>query len=110
MRRLATFLVLLLLVLTFNAYACILPLPPSTQMDCSSGTEDPVRETCDAFLEIGPHSQFSSQLSISSLHLECTVPVHVPPDAFIPFVRVTEPPRNADTPIHPSIQTTVLRI
>lgn len=110
MRRLATFLVLLLLVLTFNAYACILPLQSVTKMDCSSGTEDPVRETCDAFLEIGPHSQFSSHYAISVLHLECPVPVHVLPDTFIPIVRVTEPPRSADTPIHPSIQTTVLRI
>jgi hypothetical protein len=106
----AIFLVLLLLILTFNAYACILPLPPAPHMDCSSGTEEPVRETCDAFLEIGPHSQFSSHYAISSLHLECTVPVHVLPDTLIPLVRVTEPPRSADTPIHPSIHTTVLRI
>jgi hypothetical protein len=38
------------------------------------------------------------------------VPVHVLPDTFIPIVRVTEPPRSADTPIHSSIQTTILRI
>src|SRR5689334_21540397 len=101
MRRMAIFLVLLLLILTFNSYACILPLPPATQMDCSSGTEEPVRETCDAFLEIGPHSQFPSHYAISLLHLECTVPVHVLPDTLIPLVRVTEPPRSADTPIHP---------
>lgn len=110
MRRMATFLVLLLLVLTFNAYACVLPLQQPTEMDCSSGTEEPARGTCDAFLEIGPHSQFSSHGAVSSFHLECTVPVHVLPDTFVPLVRVTEPPRSADTPIHPSIQTTVLRI
>jgi hypothetical protein len=110
MRRMATFLVLLLLVLTFNAYACILPLQPATQMDCSSGTEEPVRETCDAFLEIGPHSQFSPNHAGSTLQFECVVPVHVLPDTLVPLVRETEPPRSADTPIHPSIQTTVLRI
>ncbi|OQW36021.1 MAG: hypothetical protein A4E20_08730 [Nitrospira sp. SG-bin2] len=110
MRRMATFLALLLLVLTFNAYACILPLQSATQMDCSSETEEPVRGTCDAFLEIGPHSQFSSNHAIGSLHLECTAPVQVLPDTFIPLVRMTEPPRSADTPIHPSIHTTVLRI
>lgn len=110
MRRMATFLVLLLLVLTFNAYACILPLQPATQMDCSSGTEEPVRETCDAFLEIGPHSQFSSKHAANAFHLECVVPVHVLPDTLVPLVRVTEPPCSADTPIHPSIQTMVLRI
>jgi len=110
MRRMATFLVLLLLVLTFNAYACILPLQSATKMDCSSGTEEPVRETCDAFLEIGPHSQFSSNHAANTFHLECVAPVHVLPDTRIPLVRVTEPPRSADTPIHPSIHTTVLRI
>lgn len=110
MRRMATFLVLLLLVFTFNAYACILPLQPATHMDCSSGTEEPVRETCDAFLEIGPHAQLSSHHATNSLHLEYTVPVHVLPNTLVPLVRVTQPPRSADTPIHPSIQTTVLRI
>ena len=39
------FLVSLLLVLTFNAYACILPLQTPSQMDCSSTTEQPVRQT-----------------------------------------------------------------
>ena len=44
MRRIAIFLVLLLLILTFNAYACLLPLQPES-MDCSSATEQPVRQT-----------------------------------------------------------------
>ncbi len=110
MRRLAIFLVLLLLILTFNAYACLLPLPPATTMDCASGTEEPVRETCDAFLEIGPHPQFSAHHSMSALHLEDTGPVHVLPDTLVPLVRATEPPRSTETPIHPSIHTTVLRI
>lgn len=110
MRRMATFLVFLLLVLTFNAYACILPLQPATHMDCSSGTEAPVRETCDAFLEIGPNSQVSSNHAANTFHLECVVPVPVLPNTLIPLVRETQPPRNTETPIHPSIQTTVLRI
>lgn len=106
----AIFLVLLLLILTFNAYACILPLPPVPHMDCSSGTEEPVRETCDAFLEIGPGSQFSSHHTSSALHLEYVMPVYVFPDTLIPLVRITNPPRSADTPVHPSIHTSVLRI
>lgn len=110
MRRMATFLVLLLLVLTFNAYACVLPLEQPTEMDCSSGTEEPARETCDAFLEIGPHSQFSSHHAAGSFHLEGALPVHLLPDTFVPLIRITQPPRNADTPIHPAIRTTVLRI
>ena len=66
MTRICTFLVLLLLVLTFNAYACLLPLQPESAMDCSSATEQPVRETCDAFLELGPqsHASFNQDLPL----------------------------------------------
>jgi hypothetical protein len=52
MRRIAVFLVFLLLILTFNAYACVLPLQTVTQTDCPSDTEDQARQTCDAFLEL----------------------------------------------------------
>jgi hypothetical protein len=69
MRRLSPILVFLLLVLTFNAYACVLPLQPVSGMDCSSTTEQPVRQTCDAFLELGPqsHASFAQELSIINL-------------------------------------------
>lgn len=70
MKRLAVFLVGLLLVLTFNAYACVLPIPSVSQTDCSSTTEGPVRQTCDAFLEIGPLSESSSQTPITALTLD----------------------------------------
>ena len=107
-------LVVLLLLLTFNAYACVLPLPSaSVQMDCASHADEPVRQTvrqtCDAFLELGPQSQFSSPHADSTFNLEYAVPVQLP-DIFV-FVSVpTPPPRSADTPTHPSIPTTVLRI
>ena len=110
MARVSVFLAALLVVLTFNAYACVLPLQQSTGMDCSSGTEAPVRGTCDAFLDIGPQSQLSSHTAAYTSHLECALPVHLLPDTFVPLVRITNPPRSADTPIHPSIHTTVLRI
>ena len=54
MVRISVLLAFLLIVLTFNAYACVLPLQQTAKMDCASGTEEPVRETCDAFLEMGP--------------------------------------------------------
>jgi hypothetical protein len=114
MARLCGLLVVLLLLLTFNAYACVLPLPSSSvQMDCSSHADKPVqqtvRQTCDAFLEIGPHSQFSSNQTDTTSNLEYAMPVQLP-DAFV-FVSVpTPPPRSADTPTHPSIPTMVLRI
>ena len=114
MARLCGLLVVLLLLLTFNAYACVLPLPSSSvQMHCSSHADEPVRQTvrqtCDAFLELGPQSQFSSHHADSTFNLEYAVPVQLP-DTFV-FVSVpTPPPRSADTPTHPSIPTTVLRI
>jgi hypothetical protein len=110
MVRVSVFLAVLLVVLTFNAYACVLPLPQLPEMDCTSGTEVPVRGTCDAFLEIGPHSQFSSHDTVNTVHLERTLPVPLLPYTFVPLVLVTEPPRSADTSIHFSIHTTVLRI
>lgn len=109
MRRIAAFLVLLLPILTFNAYACILPLPTVTQMDCSSETEDQSRQTCDAFLEIGPQSQLSTNHAVSSFMLEYAIPSQLP-GAFNAVLKRTLPPRNAVFPIHLSIPTTVLRI
>ena len=105
----ATFLVFLLLILTFNAYACVLPLQTTTRMDCSSGTDDQARQTCDAFLEIGPQSQFFSHHVVNTVNLECAVPIHVP-DTFVSGFEPTPLPRGSDTPIHRSIPTTVLRI
>jgi len=110
MARLAAFVSVLLVVLTFNAYACILPLQQTSEMDCTSGMEEPVRGTCDAFLELGPQSPFSAHPVVHTLHLECALPVPLLPETFLTLGRVTEPPRNTDTPIHHSIHTTVLRI
>ena len=110
MGRISGFLAVLLVVLTFNAYACILPLQQSTESDCSSGTEEPIRGTCDAFLELGPQSQLSSNSTDHTVHLDWGVPVLPLPKTFVPLVRVTEPPRSGDTPVHRSIHTTVLRI
>jgi len=109
MRRVAVFLVFLLLILTFNAYACILPLQTVTQMDCSSDTEDQARQTCDAFLEIGPQSQLSKNHAVSSFTLECAVPNLLPVTLNSVFTW-TPQPRHAVFPIHLSIPTTVLRI
>jgi hypothetical protein len=50
---LSTTLVLLLLVLSFNAYACLLPVSSisNTEMGngCSTPEEQPARQVCDAF-------------------------------------------------------------
>lgn len=111
MARVSVFLAVLLVVLTFNAYACILPLQPASEMDCSSEPDEPIRETCDAFLELGPHSSASSSHQIdTTIQFERAGPVNLLPDAFIPLVSITTPPRGAHTPLHLSIHTTVLRI
>ena len=110
MARISVSLAFLLVVLTFNAYACILPLPQPSAMDCPSETEDPARGTCDAFLELGPQSQGFFSDSTHTLQAHCVLPVSLLPNTLIPFVQITEPPRNTDTPLHRSIQTTVLRL
>lgn len=50
-RILSISLVVLLFGLTFNAYACLIPLysAESTSMDCGSASDQPIREYCDVF-------------------------------------------------------------
>ena len=108
MARICVFLAVLLVVLTFNAYACLLPLQPES-MDCSSATAQPVRQTCDAFLELGPQSHASSSQELPILKLDFEVAPQLPTPVLLVF-RPEHPPRGADTPIHLSIPTTVLRI
>ena len=107
--RICSLLVLLLLVLTFNAYACVLPVPSQSGMDCSSHTEEPVRQTCDAFLDLGPQSQESSHHDLTTATLDVEVVAHLPVTVFSGLIP-DHPPRDADTPPHFSIQSTVLRI
>lgn len=99
----------LLFVLTFNAYACLLPLPSPSGMDCSSTTEEPVRQTCDAFLQLGPQSQTSLAQELPTLNVALEPMFQLPALVFL-VVRREQPPHRADTPIHLSIATTVLRI
>jgi hypothetical protein len=105
-----TLLVLLLLVLTFNAYACVLPLQGQAAVDCSSATEQPVREVCDAFLQLGPQSFASSSYDVHILKLvDFDADQQLPTPVFLVFCS-EHPPRGANTPIHHSIPITVLRI
>ena len=109
MIRLCKFLVLLLLIFTFNAYACVLPLQTSAEMDCSSTAEQPVRQTCDAFLDLGPQSPHSSTQELPTFKVEFEAAPQLPTPV-LPLFRPEHSPRAADTPIHLSIPTTVLRI
>jgi hypothetical protein len=79
-------------------------------MDCSSTTDQPVRQTCDAFLNLGPqsHLSLSDELPIQKVvYLEADT--QLPTSVFVVF-QAEHSPRGADTPIHLSIPTTVLRI
>ena len=80
-------------------------------MDCSSATEQPVRQICDAFLELGPQSQTSAghELPILKVVVDFEVAPQLPTYEFR-ISRPEHPPRGADKPIHVSIPTTVLRI
>jgi hypothetical protein len=109
MARLSTSLIFLLLILTFNAYACVLPLQTSSNMDCPSTPDEPLRQTCDAFLEIGPHSKQVSDQSSSITPLELAIasyPLNPEPTNYLSH----RPPAIQNTGIHISIATTVLRI
>lgn len=110
MVRLSVFLIGLLVVLTFNAYACILPVPQTAPTDCSSGTDEPIRGTCDAFLELGPHSPSGSSHAAPPVHLEWIWSIDLLSDDPVPFQARQEPPPRAAPSLHCSIQSTVLRI
>jgi hypothetical protein len=109
MQRMAILLVSLLLILTFNAYACLLPLQPQSAVDCSSASEQPVRQTCDAFLQLGPQSFVGFTQELPNLNMEFDVAPQLHTSVVLVY-RTEHPPRGADTPIHLSIPTTVLRI
>ena len=110
MVRISVLLVVLLVLLTFNAYACILPVSQAAGMDCSSGTEEPIRGTCDAFLELGPHSPSASNQTVPPVHLEWTWLMHLLPEPCAGPIHTTESPPSTTPSLHCSIQTTVLRI
>jgi hypothetical protein len=78
-------------------------------MDCSSAGEKPIRQTCDAFLELGPQSYTSSQelpiLKVLDIESVPQLPVSV-----FAVVPSEHSPRDSNTSVHLSVPTTVLRI
>lgn len=77
-------------------------------MDCPSTTEQPARQTCDAFLELGP-SHVSSSHGLPVLNTDFEAAPQVATSVLFIF-RPEQLPRGAFPPIHLSIPTTVLRI
>ena len=72
-------------------------------------TEQPVRQTCDAFLQLGPQSLASFTQELPTINVQFDVAPQLLPSVFLVY-RTEHPPRGADTPIHLSIPTTILRI
>ena len=68
-----------------------------------------MRQACDAFLELGPHSQVASHHELTTTTLDFEAAAQLPVTVFS-VLAPDRPPRSADSPIHLSIQTTVLRI
>jgi hypothetical protein len=95
--------------MTFNAYACVLPLQAAAQMDCPPSTEEPSRQTCDAFREIGPLSEQSASQPNSWTFADVDYPVQLSDPAFNAPV-LSHTLRSSDSSIHFSIPTTVLRV
>ena len=68
-----------------------------------------MRQGCDAFLELGPHSQVASHHELTITTLDVEVAIQLPVTVFC-VLTPDHPPRDSDTPTHFSIPTTVLRI
>ena len=71
--HLAISLAVLYLALSFNAYACLLPLYGGVEAaqgsDCAMPKEPPVRDACDAFKAIGVQSLSAAQ-PLSDCHAQ----------------------------------------
>ena len=64
-RLIAITLTVVYFLISFNAYACLLPLYGGVQVtkgsDCAMPKEQPIRDACDAFKSIGVQSLSSAQ-------------------------------------------------
>ena len=63
-------LVLLLLLFSFNAYACVLPLfgVPQAAMGggCADAQDEPIRQFCDSFTTLGLHAALDFHFSVDA--------------------------------------------
>ena len=114
---LAATIVVFLLVFSFNAYACLLPLSGTDDVSmangCSTPVEQPVRQLCDAFKTLGVESSPQA----SSLHMDHHWSAADQVSAALPavncrLVRISSPyhPLESSSPPHQSLPSTVLRI
>ena len=106
MNALRVSLVILFLVFSFNAVACLLPMPTSAAMsgNCSSADEQPVFQFCDLF-KVSAFQAGTGEIVIPMLTAGTTAPSITPPHG------VSLPTAAASSGHRQSIiTTTVLRI
>jgi len=114
---LAVTIAVFLLAFSFNAYACLLPLPGTDDVSmangCSTPVEQPVRQLCDAFKTLGVESSPQA----SSLHMDHHWSAADQAPASLPAVsyrlaRISSPYHSLESssPPHQSLPSTVLRI
>lgn len=107
-----------LLAFSFNAYACLLPLPGLTDASmangCSAPVEQPVRQVCDVFKTLGVESSSQSAFWYKNHHWSADYIMPVLPTVSRQLERLF---RSSDSlslesssPPHHSLASTVLRI
>jgi len=113
MKALAVVLASLLLILTFNAYACVLPQPvESSSMPgaCGGADHQTPRQSCDAFITLGPYAEIAADLLTHDLSQ-----IAVTSLGAYDYVSVAQAwSHGRDAPpafsVHPSVASTVLRL
>ncbi len=109
-------LVVFLLVFSFNAYACLVPLPrisdASMANGCSTPSDRPARQLCDAFTTLGIESgsQASSLLVDHHLLADHAMAALLAESHYFQRIVHLSHPLDTDSPPHQSLATTVLRI
>ena len=108
-------LVLLLLLFSFNAYACVLPLfgVPQAAMGggCADAQDQPVRQFCDTFTTLGLHAASDFHLSVDT---QVVSPAEAAPLTSLislsPLIPSTQGYPAQRPPQDAVVRTTVLRI
>jgi len=113
---LATTIVVFLLVFSFNAYACLLPLSGTTDASmangCSTPVEQPSRQLCDAFKILGVESQAQSSSLLVDHHWSADHTLPTLPTVSPRLVQISSLycALESSSPPHQSLTSTVLRI
>jgi len=111
---LVTVLVLLLQAFSFNAYACLLPMSPTTEsvdmQDCPSSQEQAPRQLCDAFTTMGVSTSPELNTAVDSHTLCPEDALSASPTVLFPSLIKSLADHPAATPQEALVDTIVLRL